>query len=171
MAGLLLLSDHLSLYALKGSQILRLSSSDIAAIAGYHPFRNKLQLFEKYVYQDLDSLLKIDAENLGISIVSKEQEIADIINLLPPTDAAHVEKLREKSKLRSESCCTMLVVHGKSDHIIFFNFRSITTDAAASKKHIECFNNLLGKESVTKLIPQRSLALLKDEILGEVRTR
>lgn len=52
-----------------------------------------------------------------------------------------------------------------------FNFRSITTDAAASKKHIEKFNNLLGKESVTKLVPQRSLALLRDEILGEVRTR
>lgn len=113
MAGFLCDSDNLSVYALKRSQILRLSSSDIAAIAGYHPFRNKLQLFEKYVYQDLDSLLKIDAENLGITIVSKEQEIADIINLLPPTDAAHVENLREKSKLRSESYCTMLIIHGK----------------------------------------------------------
>jgi hypothetical protein len=58
-----------------------------------------------------------------------------------------------------------------SDRIHVLNFRSITTDAAASKKHIENLSNLLEKKSVTKLIPQRSLALLKDEILGEVRTR
>lgn len=100
MASLLQENSGLSVYALKDGQILRLSSSDVAAISGYHPFRNKFQLFEKYVYQDLESLLKLDAENLGISIVSKEQEIADIINLLPTTDAAHIENLRERSKLR-----------------------------------------------------------------------
>jgi hypothetical protein len=102
MTGLLQVNRSLSVYALKDDQILRLSSSDIAAIAGYHPFRNKFQLFEKYIYQDLESLLNLDAENLGISIVSKDQEIADMINLMPPSDAARIENLRKESKLRCD---------------------------------------------------------------------
>jgi hypothetical protein len=105
MTGLLQANRSFSVYALKDDQILRLSSSDIAAIAGYHPFRNKFQLFEKYIYQDLDSLLKLDAENLGISIVSKDQEIADMIKLLPPSDAAQIENLRKESKRRCDFYC------------------------------------------------------------------
>lgn len=158
-------------YALKDNQIVRLSSSDVAAIAGYHPFKNKYELIEKYLYQDLDCLLKLDAEILGISIVNKEKEIADIINLLPPTDAAHVVSLREKSKLRFDFCCAILFASSVTDSFYRCHFRSITNDATASNKHIQNFNNLLGTESITKLIPTRSLALLKDELLGEIRTR
>lgn len=37
----------------KSALSLRISSSDVASIAGFHPFCNFHELVEKYVYQDL----------------------------------------------------------------------------------------------------------------------
>ena len=87
-------------YADKDNQILRISSSEIAAIAGFHPFKNKCQMVEKHLFQDLDNLLALDAVNLGITVVTKEREIADIIRTLPPSESAALDRLRELSKLR-----------------------------------------------------------------------
>ena len=92
--------SNAEVYADKDNQILRIYSSDIAAISGFHPFKNKWQIVEKHLFQDLSNLLSLDAENLGIAVVSKEQEIADIISALPPSESVAFERLRELSKLR-----------------------------------------------------------------------
>lgn len=89
-----------SVYADKDSQILRLQSSDIAAIAGFHPFKNKFELVDKYLYQDLQNLLALDSKNLGVEVIGKEQEIADIISKLPAKDATALGSLIVEAKRR-----------------------------------------------------------------------
>lgn len=89
-----------SVYTDKDDQILRLLASDVAAIAGFHPFVNECELFHKYLYQDLGELLLVDSENLGMHVIEKKEEIDDIINLLPSTDAADLKYLLKKSHHR-----------------------------------------------------------------------
>lgn len=89
-----------SIYSDKDNQIIRLQSSDIAAIAGYHPYKNKLELLEKYLYQDLQHLLVLDAKNMGIELIDKDQEISGIIKQLPALDAATLGSLREAAAQR-----------------------------------------------------------------------
>lgn len=89
-----------SIYADKDNQILRLQSSDIAAIAGFHPYKNRLELLEKYLYQDLQSLYHLDAKNIGVDLIDKDQQIADIVSNLAPLDIIKLDSLREKAKLR-----------------------------------------------------------------------
>ena len=60
-----------------GKFTIRFSSSDVAAIAGCHPFKNLAQLLHRLVYQGHTGslLLQMDAEALGLSLVAKEEEI------------------------------------------------------------------------------------------------
>lgn len=92
--------NHQSIYADKDNQILRLQSSDIAAIAGFHPYKDKLELLEKYLYQDLQSLYHLDAKNIGVELIDKEQQIASIISGLAPLDIIKLDSLRKTAKLR-----------------------------------------------------------------------
>ena len=92
--------NHQSIYADKDNQILRLQSSDIAAIAGFHPYKDKLELLEKYLYQDLQSLYHLDAKNIGVELIDKEQQIASIISNLEPLDIIKLDSLRKTAKLR-----------------------------------------------------------------------
>jgi hypothetical protein len=89
-----------SVYTDKDDQILRLLASDVAAIAGFHPFVNECELFHKYLYQDLGNLLLVDSENLGMDVIEKKEEIDNIINLLPLADAADLKNLLKKSHRR-----------------------------------------------------------------------
>lgn len=89
-----------SVYTDKDGQILRLLASDVAAIAGFHPFVNECELFQKYLYQDLGDLLLVDSENLGMDVIEKKDEIDNIINLLPSADAADLANLIKKSHHR-----------------------------------------------------------------------
>ena len=89
-----------SVYTDKDDQILRLLASDVAAIAGFHPFVNECELFHKYLYQDLGNLLLVDSENLGMDVIEKKEEIDNIINILPSADAADLKNLLKKSHHR-----------------------------------------------------------------------
>ena len=89
-----------SVYTDKDDQILRLLASDVAAIAGFHPFVNECELFQRYLYQDLGDLLLVDSENLGMDVIEKKDEIDNIINLLPSADAADLKNLLKKSHHR-----------------------------------------------------------------------
>lgn len=89
-----------SVYTDKDDQILRLLASDVAAIAGFHPFVNECELFHKYLYQDLGNLLLVDSENLGMDVIEKNEEIDNIINLLPSADAVDLKNLLKKSHHR-----------------------------------------------------------------------
>jgi hypothetical protein len=85
--------DIPSILARARDYVLRVSSSDVSAIAGYHPFRNLCELFEKYVYQDIPELLELDAENLGLEVVNKDDEVDRILVKL--SDCAEVRKLTD----------------------------------------------------------------------------
>lgn len=61
------------------NQILRISASDVAACSGYHPWKSKISLFEKYLYQDLDELLRLDAENLDLEMVTEDAVLMSTI--------------------------------------------------------------------------------------------
>jgi 3-phosphoglycerate kinase len=91
-------SANRAIYDDKVNQILRFLSSDIAAIAGYHQYKDKCELLEKYLYQDLQQLLYLDASNIGMELVDKEQEVVDVINQLPKSEVILLNNLREKAK-------------------------------------------------------------------------
>lgn len=62
------------------SQILRVSVSDVSAICGYHEWKSKIDIFMKYVYQDLSELLSLDAKNLDLEIVTDDVLVNKILN-------------------------------------------------------------------------------------------
>lgn len=72
-------------------QLIRFSCSDIASIAGYHPYASITELVEKYMYQDLDLLRQIDCRNLGIEFISSEEEVDGIVRKL---SVEHQEKFQ-----------------------------------------------------------------------------
>lgn len=80
------------------NQVLRINSSDVAAIAGYHQYKNKCELLQKYVYQDLEELWYLDITRSNIEVIDRDQEIKDCIAKLPAEQVASFKELREKSK-------------------------------------------------------------------------
>lgn len=72
----LLLPQHV-LVKLHAGKTVRFSASDIAAMTGFHPFRNLSQLIYQKVYQGRtgSQLLALDAQALGIGLVADEEQI------------------------------------------------------------------------------------------------
>ena len=68
--------------ARRDTQILRFNSSDIAAIAGYHEYKHPVDLFEDYLYQDLLELFHLDCTNLGLTIISEQEETEQVMKKL-----------------------------------------------------------------------------------------
>lgn len=137
-------SANRAIYDDKENQILRFLSSDIAAIAGYHQYKDKCELLEKYVYQDLQSLMYLDASNIGVELVDKEQEVADVMKQLPKSEVIILNKLREKAKDKLIS---------SSEH--------------ASSSLIMEIKSILDSEKVKGTIQKKSLDLLNNELLGD----
>jgi len=71
---------------LKTSQLLRISCSDIAAVTGFNPWSKIDELFEKYLYQDLDELMVADTECLDTEFLTTEQEIQKILQKIDTKD-------------------------------------------------------------------------------------
>ena len=59
----------------KLDQISRFSASDVAAIAGHNRWKDQIELVEKYLYQDLETLRYVDAKNLDLELVHPEDEM------------------------------------------------------------------------------------------------
>ena len=76
---------------------LRLSASNIAAVAGFHPWKNLIELLQDLVYQGYagKELLRQDTELLGIEIVDSEQVLKDLAKRAGAT-AAVADALRVK---------------------------------------------------------------------------
>jgi hypothetical protein len=95
---------------------LRLSASNIAAMAGFHPWKNLAELVMQLVYQGHfgQELLRHDCELLGVHLHSKEQVLLEIAakagaettNALQAAlkvskGTAHVDTVQEAERLKS----------------------------------------------------------------------
>lgn len=83
---------------LKTTQILRISCSDIAAVTGFHPWTKLDEVFEKYLYQDLDQLMIQDAENLDTEFLSAEEEVQRILQKIDVDQKLQLEALDTATK-------------------------------------------------------------------------
>eukprot|EP01032_Pedospumella_encystans_P022441 gene22441-25422_t len=83
---------------LKTSQLLRISCSDIAAVTGFNPWSKIDELFEKYLYQDLDELMVADAECLDTEFLTTEQEIQKILQKIDTKDKEQFDAIDAVTK-------------------------------------------------------------------------
>lgn len=86
------------LLSLMKGQLLRLSVSDISGITGYNQFKSPLDLIERYIYQDVEELHEIEANSLGLEIISKEDEALSVLKRLKSPLQTEVNNLRKKLK-------------------------------------------------------------------------
>jgi len=77
---------------------LRISCSDIAAVTGFNPWSKIDELFEKYLYQDLDELMVSDAECLDTEFLTTEQEIQKILQKIDSKDKEQFEAIDAVTK-------------------------------------------------------------------------
>jgi hypothetical protein len=77
------------------AKCLSFSSSEIASLTGYHPYCNIIELFLKYLYQNMELLYELDCQFLQIQNISTEEEIHRIISKFS------VEKQQEIKHLQS----------------------------------------------------------------------
>ena len=81
--------NSFNVYELKSSQVIRIYVSDVASVSGYHIWTNMLEKFENYVYQDLEDLYLLDAQNLSLDINQ-----LDLNSLAPFLSSAEVNCLK-----------------------------------------------------------------------------
>ena len=79
-------------------QVLRLRASEIAAVAGFHPFKDLLELLDGHIYQDLPQLQEEDCAVCGVVLVSKEQEFEHLAQQAGPQAAAALRKIQAGSR-------------------------------------------------------------------------
>jgi hypothetical protein len=77
-------------------QILRISCSDIGGLTGFNPFVDFQRVFQKYLYQDLSDLQLLDAENLGLELISPEDEVERLVQKLDAEDGAEMKAIENK---------------------------------------------------------------------------
>jgi hypothetical protein len=77
---------------------IRISCSDVAAIAGFHPWADFVHLMDKYLYQDLSLLRDLDAHALGVEFVSVDDEV----------DTLLTEKLTKQGGTEGQQVCQTL---------------------------------------------------------------
>jgi len=63
------------------STTVRFSASDVAAMAGVHPYKNLAQLLHRLVYQGRTGalVLELDAQTLGLQLLDHEEEIWKVL--------------------------------------------------------------------------------------------
>ncbi|EQC28470.1 hypothetical protein SDRG_13798 [Saprolegnia diclina VS20] len=72
--------EYAALAPAVASAKLRLSASRVANVVGLHEFGDAIEIFLEYVYQDLAPLLALDARVLGLQLVSKDEELDDLMH-------------------------------------------------------------------------------------------
>lgn len=134
------------LHNLKTSQILRISCSDIAGVTGFNPWSKIDELFEKYLYQDLDELMVQDAENLDTEFLTTEQEIQKILQKIDVKDKLELEALDSVTK-----DSTVLNSHVKAEDML---------------KQIQ---QLMKESGIVSKISTTELKFIENEFRGRVR--
>lgn len=133
---------------LRKTEGLRISCSDIGAIAGFHPYVDLPELFMKYLYQDLDMLQQIDAQVLGISLISVEDEAMLIVQKLDQTAQTAIQgildKTTQKTELQSKQQANTL---------------------------IDSVKTILADKKVTSTLGAADLQLIQREFKGKIRKR
>ena len=79
-------------------QICRYAVSDLATLSGLHPYKDKLEIFMKYLYQDSQDILLLDAKNLDLSITTEEDDVMSILDQLDNSHKIAIEKVIQQSK-------------------------------------------------------------------------
>lgn len=132
------------IYDKKDNQILRISVSDIPGITGHNPYFQVIDKFQAYLYQDLQSLLELDAANLGLTIVTREQEVQEVLDKLP---------IQEKILLEA-------ITNNK-------DFISSSIGTSTLSKDIK---SILEKDSVKAVVNATQLKFLQSELVSGVQT-
>lgn len=134
-------------------QIPRFSASDIAAIAAYHPYRNILEVFEKYLYQDLQSLFLLDTRNLGLEIVLQDDDL--IIEKLPVEQRKRMQSVQ---KIMKKSINDAEKVNGVVE--------TVKDIVLSTKLALQNNKNDLNDIKISEI----ELKQLENNILGNIRT-
>lgn len=95
--------DHHNLELQARVQIPRFSSSDVSALADLHEYRDTTELFDKYLYQDLSELQRIDAQAMGVSLITLDESVQSISNKLSTDTAKTIQSIRDQSRERLSS--------------------------------------------------------------------
>jgi len=125
---------------------IRFYCSDIAAITGYHPWANIVDVFEKYLYQDLELLRDIDAKALGVEFVSVEEEVKKIVSKLSREKQQLIQTIETQTE-------TELTNHHKA--------KSLLRNMQAILKEDE--------KTILEHISKQELELLEDKFSGKIR--
>lgn len=128
------------------AQLLRISCSDIAAATGFHPWAKLDELFEKYLYQDLDELLVQDAENLDTEFLTTEQEVQKILQKI---DAQEKGALNELDAATKDG--------------------SVLNNNSKAEEMIKQIQELMKSSGVLNKISTTELKLVENEFRGRVR--
>lgn len=96
------------LYRDKTDQIPRFKASDVAGISGYHAYQSPIELFDKYLYQDLELLRILDCENLGIELVPNEVIIEDIVSRLPREYQSQLKSITDSETFSSMAAASKI---------------------------------------------------------------
>lgn len=69
---------------------LSISASDVASACGLNPFKRPWELVYKYVYKGFKDLLRMDAENVSVKLVSHEEAVVELIEKSKSVSAKYV---------------------------------------------------------------------------------
>jgi hypothetical protein len=125
---------------------IRFSCSDIAAIAGYHPYTSIIELFDKYLYQDLELLRQIDCKKLGIEVTSIDDEIDGIISKL---DVRNQQVLQQILNLIERE--------------------EVLQDNEQAQNLLKSISNLLQSNEIKDSVATEELEFLERELEGRVK--
>lgn len=123
-------SDFSQKYAQKNWQdkethCLRLRASDIAAISGYNPFKDVLDLVMEYLYQDIPYILDQDAKLLSLEIVDKETELQQIVSKTGKETekviAEACKNIKDGKKLKSTEDVSELNIKVMRNHNLLYS--------------------------------------------------
>jgi hypothetical protein len=83
----------------KLSHIPRFNACDVSAIAGLHPYRTPLDLVSAYLYQGpmLYELQQIDAELLGLQLISEEEQAVKVMSMIPSSLQTRLLEIKQDS--------------------------------------------------------------------------
>ena len=81
---------------------LQFSASDLAAITGFHPYANPLELFDKYLYQNIELLREVDMKVLGVDFITADQEIALILEKLDRFIELKIEEVETSQSMQTK---------------------------------------------------------------------
>lgn len=130
---------------IKRDSELRFSCSDIAGLAGYHPYAEVIDLVNKYLYQGLSLLQDYDYKRLHITMVTKEEEALSLIKKL---DSAKQRKFEEIEQITMQSY-----------------------NQNIAKALIKEAIDLLGTKDVKDKLSADELDFLQREMLSKISTR